>query len=184
MKPTERLTKEHDEIKRMLRILERVCAELDEGRKVDGHHMTEIVDFIQNYADRYHHAKEEDLLFPAMEKAGIPREGGPIGVMLQEHDIGRGYVKEMKEAAEEYQNGDGEAASRYTGNARSFTELLRAHIDKEDSILYTMAVSHVPEEEQERLLREFDSREEEIFGPDRDRKYRDMLERLTRQYGG
>jgi hypothetical protein len=59
--------------------------------------------FFRNFADRCHHSKEEDELFPKMVEHGIPKEGGPIGVMLMEHDQGRAFVRGMSEAAEQQQ---------------------------------------------------------------------------------
>jgi DUF438 domain-containing protein len=97
MKPTEELKKEHEAIKLMVRIMGSVSDRLESGKKVDPKHLDSILEFIKVFADKCHHAKEEDLLFPVMEKAGIPKEGGPVGMMLLEHDEGRQYVKAMGE---------------------------------------------------------------------------------------
>ena len=74
----------------MLKILDKVCARLESKEKVDPEHLEPIVEFFRVFADKCHHGKEEDLLFPEMEKAGVPKEMGPIGVMLAEHQQGRG----------------------------------------------------------------------------------------------
>ncbi len=70
------------------------------------------------FADQCHHGKEEDLLFPAMEAAGIPRESGPIGVMLEEHNIGRQYVRGMAEAVSGYRAGETQAGRAFAQNAK------------------------------------------------------------------
>lgn len=182
MRPTERLSAEHRNILDMLHILEKVSKKLEAAERVEADHMEQIVEYIQMFADRFHHAKEEDLLFPAMERAGIPRDGGPIGVMLQEHEIGRGYVRAMKTAVEEYRGGDNAQGTTYARNARQFTGLLRPHIDKEDSILYRIADMHLTEQDQEELLREFDRVEKERFGTEKDEKYRKILADLKTLY--
>ncbi|MEM3061405.1 MAG: hemerythrin domain-containing protein, partial [Candidatus Bathyarchaeia archaeon] len=82
--------------------MEKVCEKLDSGERVEPGHLEQVLEFIKFFADKCHHGKEEDLLFPAMEEAGIPKGGGPIGMMLTEHAMGRGYVKAMSKAAEEY----------------------------------------------------------------------------------
>jgi hemerythrin-like domain-containing protein len=69
------------------------------------------VDFVRNFADRCHHAKEEENLFPRMEARGVPRDGGPIGVMLFEHEEGRAYVRAIAGAIDDYE-ADGIAAAR------------------------------------------------------------------------
>ena len=54
------------------------------------------VDFIRNYADRFHHAKEEDVLFEALVDNGMPQENSPVAAMLMEHDQGRSFVRAME----------------------------------------------------------------------------------------
>lgn len=73
MRPTEVLKEEHKVIKLMLKILDRVSKKLNSGEKVDPIHLDKINDFIRTFADKCHHGKEEDRLFPAMEAAGIPK---------------------------------------------------------------------------------------------------------------
>ena len=88
----EQLKKEQAAIETMLEILDAVCFRLKAGEKIDPAHLTQIVEFIRGFADRCHHGKEEEIFFPALEVAGIPKEGGPIGVMLGQHERMRGLL--------------------------------------------------------------------------------------------
>src|SRR3990172_819068 len=144
MRPTEVLVEEHKAIKTMLRILAAISGELEGGKGIDPKHLDMTLELIKLFADRCHHGKEEDLLFPAMEKVGIPREGGPLGVMLMEHGFGREFVKGMSESAEKLKQGDRSAAAKFIENARGYVKLLSQHIDKEDNILYPMADKILP----------------------------------------
>jgi len=182
MKPTENLKNEHQAIKLMLTILEEVGKKIESGKEIDPEHLEKILDFIRVFADKCHHGKEEDLLFPAMEEAGIPREGGPIGVMLMEHTMGRDFVKAMGEAARKYEKGDRKASSQFVENARKYTSLLSQHIDKEDNILYPMAERRLSEEKQGELLRDFDRIEREIIGPGKHEEFHRLLELLKKIY--
>ncbi len=156
MRPTEILTEEHNKIKSMLEIFEKICVEIENGNSVDVEKISGILDFLRGFADKYHHAKEEDLLFPAMVDAGIPSEGGPIAVMLMEHDSGRGYLKEISDGLKEYSSGDSNATAKIINNARAYSQLLVQHIFKEDNILYKMADAHLTEEQQNKLLEDFE----------------------------
>ena len=102
---TEQLKDEHKGVKFMLRIMDRICDRFMTGEQVNPEHLKKIVDFLKVFADTCHHAKEEELLFPAMVLAGIPKEGGPIGVMLTEHSQGRAHVKALGEAVVDFKNG-------------------------------------------------------------------------------
>jgi len=153
--PTAVLRHEHEVILRALALLERLGKNLEAGKPVDHGALAWLVDFFKTFADRCHHGKEEQHLFPAMERHGIPREGGPTGVMLQEHDQGRAFVRAM-----------GEGDDRKTVEAiKAYTMLLRAHIDKENDILFSMAEQVIPEEEQRRLVQTFEAVEEAVVGP-------------------
>jgi len=182
MKATEVLTEEHNGIKVMLGILGGMADRLEAGQDVDAAHLEQAVDFLRTFADKCHHGKEEDLLFAEMEKAGIPQQGGPIAVMLAEHTTGREYVKGLAEAVARYGAGDKAAVPAIVQNARNYVALLRAHIDKEDNILYPIADRTLTEEQQERLLECFEDVERERIGPGKHEEYHRMLERLGEGY--
>jgi hemerythrin-like domain-containing protein len=182
MRPTEELKKEHEAIKLMIRIMGSVSARLESGKEVDPNHLESILEFIKVFADKCHHAKEEDLLFPAMEKAGIPREGGPVGVMLLEHDEGRGFVKAMGDGIALYTKGDLSAGSKIAENARNYMVLLSQHIDKEDNILYPMADMRIPEADQTELEKEFEKVEIEKIGRGKHEEFHQLLHKLKEEY--
>ena len=107
-KPTEILSDEHRVIERVLDALQRLTAvpvnpSLEQWRKA--------LEFFRHFADQCHHFKEEKVLFPALEEHGIPREGGPIGMMLAEHEEGRGHVRSMIDAMERVAQGNGAAST-------------------------------------------------------------------------
>jgi len=90
MKATEQLGAEHESITSILETLEKILEEMSSGEAANLDHLGEIVDFLRVFADHCHHGKEGDILFPAVEKQAIPRQGGSIGVMLEDHGHGRG----------------------------------------------------------------------------------------------
>lgn len=182
MRPTEILKEEHKEIKRMLRILGKVSEKLKSGEIVEKDVLEQILQFIKVFADKCHHGKEEDLLFPAMEGAGIPREGGPIGVMLYEHNVGRNAVKGMTEGIEEFYRGNEDARKKIVENASTYIELLDSHIYKEDNILYPMAEMHLSEEEQRELTEKFEEVEKNIIGEGTHSKFIELLENLEKYF--
>jgi hemerythrin-like domain-containing protein len=101
--------------------------------------LARFVRFIREFADGHHHAKEEDVLFEAMVQAGFPRQAGPVGMMLHEHDLGRQLVATLAALAEAPAPWTAEERARLAEAATGYAELLRAHIQKEDGVLYPMA---------------------------------------------
>lgn len=182
MKPTEQLKEEHEAIKIMLGILDKISARLKSGEKVSTEHLDRALEFIQVFADKCHHGKEEDILFPAMEEAGIPKEGGPLGVMLEEHGWGRDYVKEMSDGISAYKKGDAEASSKIAENAAKYVALLNDHIYKEEEVLYPLADDHISIQKQEELLQEFDRAERDKIGPGKHEELHKLLRELQAVY--
>ncbi len=169
-KATEALKEDHRVIEKVLSVLEKLTADpqaLDAWNKA--------IDFIRNFADRCHHLKEEKVLIPALEEKGIARDGGPIGMMLTEHEEGRGYVRAMAEALK----GEVLPKTALVENARAYLGLLREHIRKEDEILFNMADEVLSSEEQKKLLREFEEHELKEIGSGIHEKYLKIAEELA-----
>jgi hemerythrin-like domain-containing protein len=135
MKSVERLLAEHELIERGLVLLERAVARIENHEPLPEGFAAWAARFFQQFADQCHHAKEEDVFFPLLKQRGIPEEGGPIGVMLHEHVLGRDCVRRMREASQA-QPID---AQVFAEAARQYIPLLRQHIFKENNVLFHMA---------------------------------------------
>lgn len=124
--PMRELVEEHTVIKRAIALVPRLTADFAAGiSDVRRGPLQEVLDFIRNFADRYHHAKEEDLLFPFFSDAGEI-----LATMHAEHETGRGLVRASVAALAA---GDGAALAKHL---TAYGALLTEHIRKEDEILY------------------------------------------------
>ncbi|MDD5628053.1 MAG: hemerythrin domain-containing protein [Elusimicrobia bacterium] len=184
MKATEQLMAEHEGILLMLRVLDKLSGQIESGRKVDSKELEKILEFLRVFADKCHHGKEEDVLFPAMEKAGMPRDGGPIAVMLAEHNQGRAFIRGLAEAIGEYGQGDAKAGAGVVENGRGYIALLTQHINKENNILFPMADRLLGEKKQDELAEEFERIEVERIGLGKHEEFHGLLERLETAHLG
>jgi hemerythrin-like domain-containing protein len=157
---TQRLKDEHQLILRMLDLLEKNARLTEQGSFQNYRFYLDGVDFIRNYADRFHHAKEEDILFEALIENGMPRANSPVAAMLMEHDLGRAFVRGMEEAATRALEGEAGQDEAIVTNARGYLELLREHISKEDDILYPLAERVIPEEKRDAIVAGYRTAEE------------------------
>jgi len=155
MTATTALRSEHEHILAMIACLVSACKSAGNDDRFDSDTFSAGLDFIQNYADAWHHAKEEGLLFPALEAAGMPRGGGPIAVMLSEHELGRTYVRQIAKNLEAATNGDSSARQLVLRFTLAYAELLTQHIDKENNILFNMADQILSPDEHARLQQEY-----------------------------
>ncbi len=175
MTSTEVLKHEHQIILMALDAVEREMQQIQAGGPLPEARIGQMIDFIQNFADRCHHAKEETLLFVRMGERGMPVHGGPIGVMLQEHDQGRRMVRTAAEALPGAAAGDAGARTRLATNLLGFVRLLRAHVDKENNILYPMADEILTPADQADLAAAFERVEAEEMGEGTHERYHQLV---------
>jgi hemerythrin-like domain-containing protein len=118
----------------------------------------ELIYFLKTFADKCHHGKEEDYLFKELVAKGIPNEGGPIGVMLREHQQGREYIFLMNKSLES------KDLINFKVNAVKYRDLMRNHIDKENNALFVMADKVLDDAKQNELFEKFETHEETVIG--------------------
>ncbi|MCE1196644.1 hemerythrin domain-containing protein [bacterium] len=176
------LMHEHEAILFSLGILQKMADAASSGDSRPGaawdtRDARELVGFLKEFADGCHHGKEEGILFPAMEKAGILNEGGPIGVMLQEHALGRDRIRGMKAALE----GAGDRGA-FAREASGYIELLRRHIEKENTILFPMGERALSPQALEGLYGLFEDHEERVIGHGRHEELHAMLGEFEKRY--
>ncbi len=113
----------------------------------------------------------------------MKREGGPIGVMLMEHDAGRGHVRALSEGLDRLQRGDASAVAAIQASAGAYRDLLRAHIHKENNVLFPMADRLVPDDAAVRIAEQFEAIERDRVGEGKHEAYHAMLHTLKDLYG-
>lgn len=172
-KPTTILSEEHQHILKVLDALRRECESIQAGGEVNKNFFSKAIDFIKNYADKFHHVKEEDILFKEMSKDSVGMHCNPIEQMLYEHNLGRGFVKGMEEGLKENNK------EKVLENTDNYIELLKGHIFKEDNILYPMADEVLSQDVQKSILELFSQAEKQKFEKGAKDKYLSIAEELA-----
>lgn len=180
MRPTEILENEHRVIEQVLSCLEKIADQGLAQGKLDEMSARQALDFFQTFADGCHHGKEENHLFPLMEAKGFPRQGGPTGVMLHEHEEGRQHIRAMREALAAA--GQESALREFARHAHGYVDLLRQHIFKEDQRLFPMANQVFSAEDQARLLDRFAHVENHEMHEGTHEKYLELADELAKRF--
>lgn len=179
MLPTAELRDEHRIIEKVLRVLDRLT---NQTAVFEASALGECVEFFRFFADACHHGKEENILFPALERSGMPRAGGPISVMLHEHMLGRRLVTGMAAALPGAAAGDVAGQKRFRDTARAYIELLTSHIWKEDNVLFRMSEHLLHGDEAREVGREFCRFRCQAFEGQRREQLTDTAERLAARW--
>jgi len=135
----------------------------------------DALEILRTFADKCHHGKEEDILFPALEAqvAGF----GPTQVMRNEHVEGRAFIRAMGLAVER------DNAAAFARAATGYVDLLRNHIEKEDGILFPMAQSMLSPEQDAVILDEYRRIEHDDLGDGTHFRMLATADRLAGVYG-
>jgi len=154
---TQNLENDHVYIIRLIDVMEKMvlnCA-------TDTAHLELVVNLIKTYADGFHHAKEEQVLFPLLEEKGFSKVHGPVAVMLHEHVEGREFVKGISQRIDVYKAGNVSALPEIYQYMQGYVDLLRDHISKENNVLFKLADKALSSDEQLELLNKFGSIEKQ-----------------------
>jgi hemerythrin-like domain-containing protein len=177
-KTSQDLIHEHKSILIALNVIEKMYERIQNDKVVDCSDIEDIIEFLKVFADKCHHGKEEKILFPALEEVGIKNENGPIGVMLAQHKQGREFIKQML----------GSIANKtinknaFVSAASSYVNLLRNHIEKEDTILFPLSDVKLSPSKQIELWMNFEALEKNVIGEGKHEELHLLLEKLEKKY--
>lgn len=175
--PLEQLRSDHQLIQSALWILDAMTARATHTRQADPNDARALLRFLTEFADAYHHAKEEKFLFPALINAGIPHPQGPVGVMLEEHEQCRSLLQEMEAAVS-----DTVDINQFAQAAASYKQLMDAHTQKENNILFRMAEKLLPPPRMASIMLEFETHGMIVLGSERREELDALIQNLWQKY--
>jgi hemerythrin-like domain-containing protein len=181
-KAIEVLMGEHRLIEQALGSLETFAFEVEAGREAERAAIADYAAFFEGFADTCHHGKEEEILFRRLIERGMPRESGPLAVMLHEHELGRRHVRGLSEIGAGPGAAGPQDAQLLIEHAAAFIPMLRAHILKEDRILYPMAGEILTASEQDAMEAEFEVFERRMRLDGTQDRLRGLADRLTGRF--
>ena len=137
MTATDSLRKDHLLIEKMINSLKTISLLLKDGKQIPESILNNAIDFSINFTNVCHHGKEEESLFPNLEKNGMPKEGGPIARMLYEHEITKDLANSIINATKNYiSTGDN---AELVKSIDEYINHVSLHLAKENQRLFVMA---------------------------------------------
>ena len=138
---TTSLRNDHKLIEKVLNALDVTVSLLNEGKQIPEQILIPTIDFIQNFTHVCHHTKEEEGLFPALGKTGMPTQMGPISRMILEHKITKQLADNIESSAKLYiQSG---TSDELIPSLQNYVNHVRDHLWKENNRLFMMADSRL-----------------------------------------
>ncbi len=177
-KASQDLMHEHELILVALDVIEKMVENVKSNKGSDIDDIERVIGFLKVFADKCHHGKEEEYLFPAMEEAGVQKQNGPIGIMLEQHRKGRELVKQMERSITNRILDE----ETFAESATAYVSLLRYHIDKEDNLFFPLCDEKLTEQKQKELLRNFEEIEKNVIGVGVHEELHTLLGRFSKKY--
>ncbi|MBM4060249.1 MAG: hypothetical protein FJ265_03995 [Planctomycetes bacterium] len=147
--PIDVLLGEHRTILQVLDEVERESRRLEATGVLRESFWQDLLRFCDEFDAGLHHQKEEHLLFPALEASGLSPTTGPTAVLRDEHLRSRFWRQRIEQALQQRDR------ARLLAAAGSFLDLNRAHVLKENQILFPLARRLLQPGDLARLHREF-----------------------------
>ena len=143
MLPIAPLMIEHRIIEQMIGIIENEVDWCDQNGSINIELIDAVIDFIQNYGDRCHHGKEEEILFRELKKKKMSDEHTAImNELINEHRQSKAKVAELIEARDKFQQGDKMALPVMIECLKFLKSLYPAHIEREDKLFFQPAMDY------------------------------------------
>jgi hemerythrin-like domain-containing protein len=176
---TASLRRDHDLIEKVIKAMESTIQLLNDGKQIPESILLPVIDFSKNFTDVCHHSKEENSLFPALEQAGMPRNMGPIAMMLMDHERSREIGKEMENSAKDYITSGN--SKKLISDMQQYVEHITEHLWKENNRLFMMAEARLQyvSKKVDKELNEIEELKLKETGKTREH-YEQLAETLTR----
>jgi len=181
MTPTENLKNEHNDIKGLLNIMSKIAGNIKSNDVFYTSDVEDIIDFLKYFIEKSHHGKEE-VFYPALEYAGIPKEAESLSVILYEHALARNYLKDIDSCVVNCKIGNSFSGDMLAESMTNYVQLIKNHMQKEEEIIFPFAEQELSHDKQVELAKEFERIEENIVHHDFHDHYHKLLEKLQSKY--
>jgi len=168
--PMQKLVNEHKLIKRWVALIPAVVDSIDLGSPEGRQLILDGLDFIRSYADKFHHAKEEEILFSYFDE-----DLDILKVMHEDHEAARAHVRAVSEAVEK------EDESSAGTHLLAYREILEEHVKKEDEVLYPWLDRQLSDTQVGTLYSQF--AEVDRSSGDTQQRYEHFIEELEMTHG-
>ena len=179
MEFSEVLIKEHASIRRALHVLKEMLHDAEHGLSIDEHDVNALLIFLHYFADTYHQAKEENILFPLLRRSEKFMHGDSAREELEqlfaEHGEQRWLIEKAQLAL------FAKKPSEFIENAGTLVQVLSEHALKEEHALLPIAEEILTQLEAEEVSMRFEEADAS-FGDSQRTLLMDLLQELEGKY--
>lgn len=170
----ELLMADHEQTEQVIDALERLWRD----KPPEPAMVAKALRYFTEFADACHNQKEEQHLFPRLEAAGIPSHGGPLAVMLAEHERSQQLLESFRALGSRVAGGQADDAAEMVSVFLEYGALLKNHYWKENDILYPMGRRALGPQDSAAVVAGIEALEASL-GADTRRRYQALAREIT-----
>ena len=175
------LHQEHRAIMAVLHCLDHVCDEVREGSlEPDFELFHAIIQYMQDYPDRFHHPKEDEHLFPAVARK-LENVKNIIDELQDQHREGMHMLADMAWKLEDWEKapGDKDKAAAFTELAKSYIDFQRRHAATEERSIMAPARKALDADDWATIDAAFTDNDDPMFGSRPKVAYNKLFSRIV-----
>ena len=153
---TQIMMEEHNNILPVVDALEEKARVLRNTREIDVTFFMNFLEFQRGYTDGIHHAKEEEILFPALTEHESTKDNSDIKLLVHQHILSRAHMENIEEAISTGKH------LIIVNNALEYCSMIRDHIEREDTKLFPLVEKLMPADMKQKVLNSFSNSEESV----------------------
>lgn len=134
----------------------RECEHIERSGSVRTDLAGDILGFFRYFNDGLHDPKEEDLLYARCHRRGMTDQDEPLEQMIGEHEWCRGKLDDLEQSLERISPGDQAAALAFAARLREYIDVVRCHIEVEESVFFDMTQHYLTDNDRHELTEEFE----------------------------
>lgn len=176
MNPIETVSNEHGLLRQFCDNLDMACAKIAEGTRPSRAFFEKSLAVARQFADGYHHFKEEHILFVQLAQKQRGKIDAQLGALRNQHERSRELVTTMAAALDGYEAEVEADTEQLVEAAKEYSQLLRDHIHREDHVFLPQAQNVLTKSELEVIKREFDAQREKRGGDAFERYHKEIVD--------
>ena len=171
------ITEEHQNLWRIVTTLDLVADEIDAGGKLETPFFTSVFDYIEQFMDRAHHAKEDQFLFPALRQRS-PEAAAILDRLQAEHGNGPEVLRDLRQKLASTAAGSANNAA-FTEALRNYTTAIKAHIRCEEKDAMPLARQVLTADDWAAIDQAFLDNDDPLFGGQSRAEFRELFHRIV-----
>lgn len=180
------LTKEHHLIRDYIDKIQVAAEVYSWGEQPSTEFFELMFQFSDTFIEKYHHIKEEEVLFPFLVKKLDGELDGAFRALQNQHKQARLSFKEMRRCLKGYEKGDETLTSMFWRNLGNYNSFLRAHLNRENHLFFPLVERKLSKAERDELEQKFAVEENKLgkgYLENCQKILQQMTKLLEKQYG-